>query len=130
MDLADFFQIPRSFADRSAILKAADMRSGEAGLLLIFDTAKQRTWLACDRKTLRCVFDILKEGAPRSIWSEPRENLFGGGSVTVQIRVADDEDDRYGYVAIGRHKRRKFSKRLFVDRSVESAIRHLIASSH
>jgi hypothetical protein len=130
--LSDFFDTGRGFMSVEEIAKILDASPKGDGpapssplveSLLIFDTAKQRTWLLLRKDGLHCVIDKPDQDTPRSLW-RIRPSKFA------ELPIRTEPNSRTtGKLYIGEKKPRLYSLRLFTDVSVERRVRRLLQAA-
>ncbi len=99
-----------------------------AGLLLLFETSRQHTWLVATNKRLYCVLDDVRKDHARVQWSLRKAELKDdAGTLTVEISSADRRKNS-GVVRIGPRRNWLYSKKLFRTEAVEDAVNKLIQS--
>jgi hypothetical protein len=97
-----------------------------AKALLLFQTAKQRTWLVATRERLYCVLDDVRKPEPHINWSLPRRQVIEDGNVVLDIRP-HDRTERTELVDFGpEHRRWLYTRDLFERGDVASAIREFL----
>lgn len=96
-----------------------------AGVLLLFKTSEQQTWLIATSERLYCVLDDIKHPKPEIRWTMPRHELVAHDSVSVHIRTRKHTENS-GRVDIDGHTGWLFSKSLFATLPIEDAIKALI----
>jgi hypothetical protein len=128
MKITDLFEHPRDFATKSQLQRAIDATARSLGkshhnpavFMLIFDTQKQRTWLAKDEVAIYCVLDWTREPEPRVRWYITQESVPKG---TRSLNISSESlNERTGRIHIGKKKPRTYSKHLFPNDDVVSRV--------
>ena len=103
--------------------KEAEEPPDRCGLLMIFETSKQRTWLVASSRRLYCVLDDFRRPEPRYRWSMKTKKL-----ISQEYKVTTrNNTDRTGLVDIGpRHRDWLYSKQLFGRKGIEELILELV----
>jgi hypothetical protein len=94
--------------------------------LLLFQTSRQRTWLAATPERLYCILDDVRKPEPHINWSMPRAKIIENGEVGLEIRP-HDRTARTGLVDFGdEHRRWLYTRDLFDRGDVVAATREFL----
>lgn len=99
-----------------------------AQFLLVFATAKQRTWLVATKERLYCILDDIRKDNPKRQWKIKKENIVAGKDIQLVLKT-HDRSQRTGLLDIGEKQSWLFSKDLFIDEPIENKIREIIAKT-
>jgi hypothetical protein len=94
-------------------------------VLRLFETTSQQTWLIATSRNLYCIVDDRRRPRAQLRWAMPLSEARAG-----PIRIHDaarQYRDQAGLLDIGRRRDWIYTKRLFRDKDVISAVRELIA---
>src|SRR5438034_5041571 len=103
-------------------------RTEHAGILLIFQTLQQQTWLVATSERLYCVLDDIRRPKPEVRWTMDKSDLVADHDVIVHIAI-HDRSERSGRVDIGDHTDWLYSTALFSTVPIDEAIKALIHTS-
>lgn len=101
---------------------------GQAKVLKIFQTSKQRTWLVSTNENMYCILDDNRKEIPHVRWSIPKNNLIYGNKVSIEIKT-QSYSDKSGLVDIGQRHNCLYNKRLFNKIDIETSIQNLITET-
>lgn len=103
-------------------------RADRAGILLIFQTLQQQTWLVATSERLYCVLDDIRRPKPEVRWRMAKSDLVADHDVIVDIATRAYSANS-GRVDIGNHTGWLYSKALFSTVPIDEAIKALIHTS-
>lgn len=103
-------------------------RTDRAGILLIFQTLQQQTWLVATSERLYCVLDDIRRPKPEVRWIMAKSELVSDHDVIVHIATRRYSENS-GRIDIANHTGWLYSKALFSTVSVDEAIKALIHTS-
>ena len=115
--------------EQSKFYDSSKESTEDAASLLIFETSRQHTWLVATEERLYFVIDDIRKPSPRIGRSVHRNELRlePDGRVAVNTRP---KSDRTGLVDIGLRRRGwLYSKRLFSELPIDSAVNELLATT-
>ena len=118
--------------EQSKFYDSSKESTEDAASLLIFETSRQHTWLVATEERLYFVIDDIRKPSPRIGRSVHRNELRlepdgRDGRVAVNTRP---KSDRTGLVDIGLRRRGwLYSKRLFSELRIDSAVNELLATT-
>lgn len=133
MRLSSFFKAPRPFVsitDLKFTLSELDHPQNEdferAEALLIFESARQKTWLIATNLRLYCLFDIAAEERPRVKWKIDKSHLVSDDDGVIVKLSLRESTRRTGFIQINDKNPRKYSKLLFTMAPITRAIRIML----
>ena len=135
MKLSDLFDDSGSFHEEDAILKtvadstafvAENASIDHVQLMRIFDTSKQRTWLAASDEQVYCLLDDARTGELTLRWSMAKDEFASQPDRT--LKVDPNYKRNSGLIDFGpNHKNWLYSKALFHDADPATKISAFLA---